>query len=107
MSPDTEINSMSGCLARVFWFALGPPLLLIFAVVIATSQDVRFPGVLDIVYGGLLVIVVFARFIDRPSKQNMEEYKAGLISVLRYIVILSGSSIMLWAAAHFVVKGLL
>jgi hypothetical protein len=107
MSPDSEITTLSGCLTRVIWFALGPPLLLICAVVIASSQPAAIPGVLDIVYGVLLAITVIARFVDRPPKQNMEEYKAGLNSALRYIIILSGSGIMLWAAAHFVMKGLL
>ena len=107
MSPDSEITSLSGCLARLFWIIVGPALLLVCAVVIATSSDVRFPGVLDIIYYGLLVIIVIARFFDRPPKQNIEEYKAGLISAVRYIIILSISSIALWLLAHFVVKGLL
>ncbi|HLD35884.1 MAG TPA: hypothetical protein VJC37_04110 [Planctomycetota bacterium] len=114
MSPDSEITTLSGCLGRVIWFALGPALLLICAVVIASSQPAAIPGVLDIVYGVLLASTVIARFVDRPPKEPVEEpegtasseYKAGLNSALRYIIILSGSGIMLWAAAHFAVKGL-
>ena len=107
MSPDSEITSMSGCLARVLWIILGPILLLFCVVAIATTSQVSFPGVLDAVYFGLLAITVIARFFDRPPKQNIEEYKAGLISALRYIIILSCSGIMLWALSHFVIKGLL
>ena len=128
MSSDSEITSLSGCVFRVFWIILGPVLLLVCAVVIATSQDVRFPGVLDIIYGGLLALVILARLLDRPPKQKTDdpkgtassdpegtvsselrrdrdsEYKAGLDSALKYISTLSFCAIGLWALAHFVVK---
>lgn len=106
MSQDSEITSLSGCLARIIWFALGPAFLLVCAVVIALTPQIPFPNVLDVIYYGLLVITVIARFVDRPPKHlgRIEKYKAGLLAALRYIIILSGSGIMLWAAAHFVVK---
>lgn len=109
MSQDYKITSLSGCLARIIWFALGPALLLVCVVVIALTPQIPFPKVLDVIYYGLLVITVMARFVDRPPKHfgKIEEYKAGLISALRYIIILSGSSIMLWLVAHFVVKQVL
>ena len=106
MSEDSEITTMSGCLARIFWFALGPALLLVCAIIIAASQQ-DIPSVLDIIYGGLLIITIIARFLDRPPKQKMEEYKAGLISARKYIIILSISSIVFWLVAHFVMKQML
>ncbi|MFH1231665.1 MAG: hypothetical protein V1709_09245 [Planctomycetota bacterium] len=107
MSQEEEITSVVGCFARVFWFALGPTFLFLCAVVIVFTPQISFPGVLDIIYGGLLIIIIIARFLDRPPKQKMEEYKAGLISARRYIIILSISSIVLWLVAHFVLKQIL
>jgi hypothetical protein len=102
MSQDSEITSMSGCLARVVWIIVGPALLLICVVVIALTPGVSFPGVLDLIYGGLLVFVIFARFMDRPPKEPTEEYKAGMDSALKYISTLSFCAIGLWLLAHFV-----
>ena len=104
MSPDSEITTLSGCLGRVIWFALGPALLLICAVVIASSQPAAIPGVLDIIYGGLLVIIIFARLLDLPPKAKAEEYKVGMDSALKYISVLSFSAIGLWLLVHFVIS---
>ena len=117
MSQEEEMTSMVGCLARIIWIIMGPILLFFCAVVIATSQQVSFPGVIDIIYAGLLVLIIIARIIDRPpkpekipetqtiNKQGTENYHGNPVS--KYIIILSISSIMLWLVAHFVVKQLL
>ena len=104
MSQDSEINSMSGCLARLFWIIVGPALLLVCAFVIASSQPAAIPGVLDIIYGGLLALVIIARLVDRPPKSKPEEYKAGMDSALKYISVLSFSAIGLWLLVHFVIS---
>jgi len=103
MGQDSEITSLSGCLARVFWIILGPVLLVICAVVITMTPQVSFPGVLDIIYCGLLVVIIVARLLDRPPKEKTEEYKAGLDSALKYISTLSFGAIGLWLLAHFVI----
>ncbi|MFH0888713.1 MAG: hypothetical protein V1871_05830 [Planctomycetota bacterium] len=100
------MSSGHGITSRIIWLVLGPTHLFVCLVFIALTPQTPFSNVLDVIYYGLLVITVIARFVDRPPKHfgKIEEYKAGLISALRYIIILSGSSIMLWAVAHFVVK---
>lgn len=103
MSQGSEITSMSGCLARMFWIIVGPALLLVCAFVIASSQPAAIPGVLDIIYGGLLVVIIIARLLDRPPKAKTEEHKAGMDSALKYISILSFIAIGLWLLAHFVI----
>ncbi|HLD36381.1 MAG TPA: hypothetical protein VJC37_06635 [Planctomycetota bacterium] len=104
MSQDSEINTMGGCLARLFWIILGPAFLLVFSLVIASSQPAAIPGVLDIIYGGLLVIIIFARLLDLPPKAKAEEYKVGMDSALKYISVLSFSAIGLWLLVHFVIS---
>jgi hypothetical protein len=116
MSQEEEMTSMIGCLARVTWFALGPAFLIICALIIA-FQQLAIPSVLDIVYLGLLVIIIVARIIDRPpkpekipetqtiNKQGKEDYHGSPVS--KYIIILSISSIALWLVAHFVMKQVL
>ena len=103
MSQDSEITSMSGCLARMLWIIVGPALLIVCAFVIASSQAAAIPGVLDIIYGGLSVVIVVARLLDRPPKAKADEYKTGLDSALKYISVLSFSAIGLWLLAHFVI----
>ena len=107
MSSDSEITSMGGCLARMIWVIAGPVLLLAFAFIIASSQPGPIIGVLDLIYVGLLAVVIFARFLDRPPKAKAEEYKAGSDSALKYIATLSFCAVGLWLLAHFVLKNIL
>jgi small-conductance mechanosensitive channel len=92
-----ELSSISGCLLRIFWSVLGPVLMFLCACVIGT-QKLSFPSTLDMVYGIILVIIIIARFIDRPKQKDQTAYN----SAIRYIIIISIIGIAVWALARFI-----
>lgn len=92
-----ELNSVGGCLLRIFWSVFGPVLMFLCACVIGT-QKLSFPSTFDMVYGIILVIIIIARFIDRPNQKDQTSYN----SAIKYIIIVSIVGIAVWALARFI-----
>jgi hypothetical protein len=103
MEKEQEMDSLSGCFVRLFWFIIGPMFLFLGAIIIATNR-LAFPGIADLVYAIIIVMAIAARLIDIPKKDKASEElrKTAKSSASKYLVIFSIVSVILLAIAHLI-----
>ncbi|MFH1226267.1 MAG: hypothetical protein V1701_00010 [Planctomycetota bacterium] len=116
VNKEADVTSLSGCLIKVFATLLGPVFLIIFAVMLA-AYPTAFPSILDIIYGVILILTVFARLIDRPPQPEAGQPQAekptdkpaetGHSPVIKYSVIMFIAGVALWIVARFILSQIL
>jgi hypothetical protein len=108
MNEPDQVTGGGGCFARVFSMLIGPGLLLVLAVLVA-SRDDKPGSMIDIVYGIVLALTIIVKIWDKPAVQQAEgkSPKAANISpTARYAIVLFVTGCILWCLAHFILKNI-
>ena len=89
-APSEELQSMSGCLLRIYWSLAGPAIAFVSLLVVGLQGE-SWGGIPDIVSGALAMMCCGARHLDNPE-----------LSPSRRAYWLFGLSIWsgLWLVAH-------
>jgi hypothetical protein len=89
-----------GCLVRLFWMAVGNFALFLAGLKVSSSERV---GVADIVYGGVTLALLLARWIDITQLNGMtiRALPATRAHLRRYSFGLLGVALLGWAAARW------
>jgi len=102
-SPDKKPDNPFGCLFRVFWMGLGN-LALFFCAYFILDRPGPFLAlsVLDIAYWAVAAALAVARYVDIRSFGGNTVFgaPASMSDYRRYLLVLIGASICIWAAAH-------
>ena len=96
-----HVDSMSGCLVRLCWMALGNGALLLLGAHIAVSRQ-SFPAAVDLAFWLTVLFALGARYLDitRFHGQTVTCEPATLGHWRRYAVLMPLFSLGLWLLSH-------
>jgi len=96
-----QSSSQIGCLLRVTWMLVGN--IALFAAVASISRQPAWTfSILDVIYFGIVVAVIAARFADITwfDGTTVKNEPVTRSTFIRYSAVLVSLACLLWLAAH-------
>ena len=98
---DSSQDSPGGCLLRIMWMFLGNFALVFSAAYIALHGE-SFFSTADLVFGSVVLLLIVVRYVDIKFLKGSTVFgePASMRHWRRYVALLIGASIVIWAVAH-------
>jgi hypothetical protein len=102
---DQKQGAASGCLARIYWIAVGNFALAILAMAIA-EQNCWPPTWRDAAFWAVVASVAVVRIVDirRLGGRTGEDAPASEADLRRYLVVLFVAAAAVWSLAHLAAR---